>query len=234
MRRVPYIALRAEERAAIERCREIADGTIRDISSTAPSNQMSGWNGVWLVFQAVLVPLLGLFLNDQTVVDARASTEACQTQVEIAMMVLARMQPWSPTAKRTLDVVSRIYEASKRGPDMVSDASGVSSTGYPVDGQGGFPGLIPGSFADNSLPIEAALPQAYLEDPLNHMWDYLSWSDNSLWPGLSDFEGTGDLMPLNLGVPEKTPGENNSASANLFEMQDSSSKYYVNPSMSFY
>lgn len=221
MRRVPYIALRSEERTAIEKCREIADMTIHDISATTKQNQMSGWNGVWLVFQAVMVPILGLFLNDSTSNDARASTGSCQTQVEIAMLALARMQPWSPTAKRTLDVVSRIFQASKRGPEPVT---GALPSMYPV-GTTMSPALA--TEASSAIP-EGGLPDAFahpfIDDAAGqNLWDYLSWSDNSLWPGLADFEGTGDLLF----------GQEKDANAGLFENIPDPA-YLANSSMSFY
>lgn len=206
MRRVPYIALRSEERSAIEKCREIADLTIQDISATSRPNQMSGWNGVWLISQAVMVPILGLFLDDRFG-DARASVESCQNQVEIAMLALARMQPWSPTAKRTFEVVSRLFDASKRG-DTGSENHPPGSS-YPegvVDDMPGFPSecsTINGAVTDSFTP-------SLLDGSGQDLWDYLSWSDNSLAPGLADFESTGDLMRRqdkngHLGLPEDMP-----------------------------
>lgn len=220
MRRIPYIALQPEERTAIERCREIADTTIHDVSANTKQNQMSGWNGVWRLFQAVMVPILGLFLDDDTAGDPRASTGSCQTQIEIAMLTLARMQPWSPTAKRTLDVVSRIFEASKRDPDSANHS--LPST-QPA-GTGIRPGLP--TEQDNGID-EGELPDGFADPILDdavgdNLWDYLSCSDNSLWPALADFEGTGDL----------TFGQDKEEHGGLFEnMPDPG--YFANPSILF-
>lgn len=214
MRRVPYIALRSEERSAIEKCREIAEITIHDISSTTRQNQMLGWNGVWLLFQAVMVPILGLFLSDNSG-DNRASVESCRNQVEIAMFALARMQPWSPTAKRTLDVVSRLLDASQRG-DLPGENNPPAN--YPVEGVDIIPDLPEGPTICN--PVDPFNYPFFDDAAGQNLWDYLSWGDNSLWPGLADFESTGDMA----FAQEKSSG--------MFDLPDSS--YLVNSSMDLF
>ncbi|KAF9895210.1 hypothetical protein FE257_000112 [Aspergillus nanangensis] len=239
LRRVPYIALRSEERSAIEKCRDIAEETIRDISSMAQSHQMSGWNAVWLIFQATMVPLLGLYMNDSTNNDPRAAMESCQAQVETTMLLLARLQPWSPTAKRTLDAVSRIFEASKRGPDMVSD-TGLASGECPTSREGQAPGLVPGilpSQLEYSRGVMGTGENGFV-DPLappfiddtagQHLWDFLSWSDNSLWPGVTELDCSVDEALL---VPEEKMKFGNSA---IFGNSMGESAYYVNSSLPFY
>lgn len=209
MRRIPYVALRSEERTAIEKCRALAEETIRDISTTGQLNQMSGWHGVWLLFQAVMIPLLGLFLKDSTVNDSRASVESCQAQVEQAMLVLARFQPWSPTAKRTLDVVSRIYDASKRGRETSVTEPAVNGTSSETAFAGAIPPGIPAHPHADLNRGNTMMPQAqdrlpepsttihYMDDFINeNMWDYLSWSDNSLWPNLPDSESWMEVMAV--------------------------------------
>ena len=239
MRRVPYIALRSEERTSIERCREIAQATISDISSTAQSHGMSGWNAVWLLFQATMVPLLGLFLNDNTTSDPRASIESCQGQVEMAMLILARLQPWSPTAKRTLDAVARIFEASKRGSEMNGDSmNGQYAT--PRDSiMSGVapPAILPSQnelsrnvMVANEVSFTDPFAPSFMDDSAGQqLWDFLSWSDSNLWPGIADL----DCSPeTNLFGEEKhLPKYGNSASA-FFGMTDSS--YYPNPPLAFY
>lgn len=218
MRRIPYVAIRSEERSAIEKCRAVADETIRDISSATRLNQMSGWNAVWFVFQAAMVPLLGLFIADNTAIDANATVDACRTQVEIAMIALARMEAWSPTAKRTLEVVSRIFEASKRGPDTGdnSSTSNSSSIGVrTVDAKthtGPFtrpthtipssiqsaPDLGRGPAINNEQIFHHGLnPNPFVDDPTTqNMWDYITWSDSNLWPGFADFQVRNDGLTI--------------------------------------
>lgn len=214
MRRIPYVALRSEERTAIEKCRALAEETIRDISATGRPNQMSGWHGVWLLFQAVMIPLLGLFLKDSTVNDPRASVESCQAQVELAMLVLARLRPWSPTAKRTLDVVYRIYDASKRGPEIpTTEPNNAVNSTHATSLENAFaagsmpPGPQAPSHSDFNRGSMAQQPHGgfpeasttihYMDDSINqNMWDYLSWSDNSIWPNLPDSESWMEVMAV--------------------------------------
>jgi hypothetical protein len=105
--------LSEERRAAIEVCRDVTADLITDIASTWQSQKpcmMSGWNATWILYQAVMVPLLSLFSDplDPSVV------ERSRHQVEVTMNALTDLQHWSSTAKRSLEVVSRIYEASRR------------------------------------------------------------------------------------------------------------------------
>lgn len=212
MRRVPYIALRLEERIAIEKCREVAELSIQNIAATAQLNQLCGWNAVWWTFQASMVPLIGLFLNDGTVDDPRASIESCQTQVETAMMTLARMQSFGHTAKRSLDALSCMYEASKRGQNVPAPDSSVGalsdsysagrdmSLSFPPSepGRGGMP------MSENGFLDPLATP--FTDDSGGqYLWEYLSWSDNNLWPGIiTDIDGRNDAMAL-LTPDEKGP-----------------------------
>ncbi len=203
MRRVPYIALRSEERSAIERCREIAETAISDISAAAKTPQMVGWNAVWFLFQSTMVPLLGLFINDSTVTDARATTEACQTQVQDALLVFARLQQASPTARKTLDAVSRIFEASKRGSGMVAETSSINSANLsPTSREASLimaPGVLPsqgefgrGFMITHENGFTDPFPPSTIDDPSGqYLWDFLSWSDSNLVP-MADMDSIND------------------------------------------
>ncbi|KAJ5304470.1 uncharacterized protein N7443_004130 [Penicillium atrosanguineum] len=129
IRRIPCFALPESELSSIRKCRRYAKETIEDIVATPLINQSTGWNGVWLLLQAVCVPLLGCFLADATTDDPHASLESCHSQVKIAIEFLVRMKTWSPTATRTLLVISRILSASEKAraklssrPPILSDA----------------------------------------------------------------------------------------------------------------
>ncbi|BCS23200.1 putative C6 transcription factor [Aspergillus puulaauensis] len=203
MRRVPYIALRSEERSAIERCREIAETAISDISAAAKTPQMVGWNAVWFLFQSTMVPLLGLFINDSTVTDPRATTEACQAQVQDALLVFARLQQASPTARKTLDAVSRIFEASKRGSGMVAEVGSNNSANLsPTSREASLimaPGVLPsqGDFGRGFMVTHESgftdpFPPSTIDDPSGqYLWDFLSWSDSNLVP-MADMDSIND------------------------------------------
>ncbi|KAJ5100035.1 hypothetical protein N7532_007036 [Penicillium argentinense] len=75
-RRIPSIALQEDERFSIEQCRILTKETNRDFAAISRVNQVIGWNGVWLLFQAVSVPLLGCFLSDQSMADPQAAMES--------------------------------------------------------------------------------------------------------------------------------------------------------------
>ncbi|EAW10989.1 putative C6 transcription factor [Aspergillus clavatus NRRL 1] len=240
MRRVPNIALRSEERTAIERCREIAEATIQDISSTVRSHQMSGWNAVWLVFQATMVPLLGLFLNDPTASDPRASFQSCQSQVETAMLLLARLQPWSRTAKRTLEAVSRILEASKRGSDMGGAPNGVSGGNLP-DRESLVSGMMPGNAlaqTDSGRSVGIANDgsmmdpmAAFMDDSAGQqLWDFLSWSDSTIWPGFAEADNANEMS---FAQDEKNAKYGSNAPG-FFGSPMTDSTYYMNSSVPFY
>ena len=196
MRRIPYVALRAEERAAIGKCRIVADETIRDISSATRLNQMSGWNAVWFIFQATLVPLLGLFIADSTATEPTATIDSCRTQVEIAMIALARMESWSPTAKRTLEAVSRIFNASQRIREDASTNS-IATPGSRVRTSSGqstqaptLPSLSTSSqdlknsvFMDDVTFQNVGTVTTPIIEGSTTMWDYLTWSDSNTFYG---------------------------------------------------
>jgi hypothetical protein len=159
-----------------------------------------------------MVPLVGLFLNDPTVDDPRASVESCQAQVETAMMTLARMQSVGHTAKRSLDAISRIYEASKRGQGLTNpDASGVLAGSFPA-GRDMSTLFSPAEPARTTMPMTDSGFLDPLTTPFEndsggqYLWEYLSWSDNNLWPGIAaDIDGRHDAMTLLTPEHEKGP-----------------------------
>lgn len=131
LRQAPYASMSAEEKVAIGKCRVIAAQTIADIDSTCRRDDLvAGWNGVWLMYQAVVVPLVSLFSylsSPRAYANAegpgRSSTDGMiggdedadrwRTQIETAMTFFERMQRFSVAAKKSKDVVKRLYDASK-------------------------------------------------------------------------------------------------------------------------
>ncbi|KAK8051387.1 fungal-specific transcription factor domain-containing protein [Apiospora rasikravindrae] len=100
--------------AAIEACRDLAKQTIEDIAREWTRNQMSGWNAVWFLYQAAMIPLVSIFWqwDSPRVVD-------WQKQIETILELLDSMQDWSLAARRSREVVWRMYEASRQlEPDL--------------------------------------------------------------------------------------------------------------------
>lgn len=101
-----------EELAAVAKCRAIAKQSIEDIAREWTPNQMLGWNGVWFMYQASMIPLVSMFWeswNPQLVRD-------CQNQIEIVLEAFEGMSDWSLAARRSREVLVKMYEASKRPP----------------------------------------------------------------------------------------------------------------------
>jgi len=112
-KQMTWETLSPEKKGAIERCREVCDDLINDIAATwrgQKACQMSGWNATWLLYQAAMVPLLSLYSDPFDLPVVRLSRH----QVEIAMQVMRDLQGWSTTARRSLEVITRLYEASGR------------------------------------------------------------------------------------------------------------------------
>lgn len=175
MRRIPYDSLPIEKKSAIESCREIAAELINDLAANWRGHkpcQMSGWNATWLLYQTAMVPLLSLFSDPQD----RTTVESSRRQVELTLFILNDLRGWSATAFRSFEVVSRIYEASKRLYDGQGDLQPI-----PLDTDNG---LIPNSFAF-PRPSFIDLNVDNEEMFMDNMFDSLNWStgwDNLDYP----------------------------------------------------
>ncbi|KAK4165169.1 lactose regulatory protein LAC9 [Cladorrhinum sp. PSN259] len=94
--------------AAIETCRELAAQTIEDIAREWTRNQMSGWNAVWFLYQAAMVPLVSVFWQWGS-----PRVPEWLKQIEAVLDLLEVMEEWSLAARRSREVVWRMYEASR-------------------------------------------------------------------------------------------------------------------------
>ncbi|KAK9350740.1 fungal-specific transcription factor domain-containing protein [Lipomyces doorenjongii] len=116
MCRMPFEKCSEDMRAAIVTCREVAKETVYDIESTwkghKPS-QVTGWNATWLLYQASMVPLLTLLSEGHDDV----ISDSCHRQIKQSLATLEDMIYYSPTAVRSLEVVSTIYEICKDRSD---------------------------------------------------------------------------------------------------------------------
>ncbi|KAK2033625.1 fungal-specific transcription factor domain-containing protein [Colletotrichum zoysiae] len=108
---------------AIETCRELAKHTIEDIAREWTRNQMSGWNAVWFIYQAAMIPLVSVFWEWDS-----PRVPDWHQQIETILDLLEAMEDWSLAAKRSREVVWRMYEASRQ-PSMRSESplQGMSS-----------------------------------------------------------------------------------------------------------
>jgi len=94
---------------AVAKVRAIAQQTIEDIAHEWTRNQMLGWNGVWFMYQAAMIPLVSMFWESWNTQLVRQ----CQQQLEIVLDALEGMSDWSLAARRSREVINKMYEASK-------------------------------------------------------------------------------------------------------------------------
>lgn len=93
---------------AVDRCRELALRNIEDISNDWERHQMSGWNGVWMMYQATMIPLLSILWQPHS-----PSVPEWHRQVEVTLGVLDVMEEWSLSAARSREVIRRIHDATR-------------------------------------------------------------------------------------------------------------------------
>ena len=96
---------------AVETCRDLARRTIEDISKEWSRNQMSGWNGAWFLYQAAMIPLVSICWQCNS-----ESAHGWRKQIETILELLDIMEDWSLAARRSREVVSRMYEATRQPP----------------------------------------------------------------------------------------------------------------------
>ncbi|KAF2816058.1 uncharacterized protein BDZ99DRAFT_406510 [Mytilinidion resinicola] len=109
LRRTPFVALSAEEKVAVGKCRLIAAKTIEDMAAECSNDLISGWNACWFAFQASMVPLISLFSDASNSDDI----DKWRATVETALSFFARITPYSIAARRSADAVSKLYDAYK-------------------------------------------------------------------------------------------------------------------------
>ncbi|KAF5651408.1 thiamine repressible s regulatory thi1 [Fusarium tjaetaba] len=95
------------DHSAIEKCQELSKKAIEDVAKTWLSHQMSGWNAVWFLYQAAMIPLLSMLWKPQS-----AAVPEWRSQVQTALRLFEEMQDWSLTARCSKGVVSQIFETS--------------------------------------------------------------------------------------------------------------------------
>ncbi|KAL7947769.1 fungal-specific transcription factor domain-containing protein [Trichoderma barbatum] len=160
--------------AAVEICQGAARETVDSISKGWMRQQMSGWNAVWFLYQAAMIPLVSLLWQPDN-----PSVTQWRAQIETTLELFTAMKDWSLTARRSRDVVSRLLEASTQ----ISNARQGSGPhdpslqkGGPSDDAGGFWGdqgadaLAPTSY--NAGDIVNMLDQDW---PWNMEMDGLVW-----------------------------------------------------------
>ncbi|KAK6412654.1 hypothetical protein LTR95_017946 [Oleoguttula sp. CCFEE 5521] len=203
LRRAPYSSLTAEEKVAVARCRLIAGQSIADIDATCAQELIAGWNAVWMMFQAVMVPLVSLFarLSATSMYDSPANNDSTtaptgndededkwRAQIEQAMAFFDRMRPWSVAAKKSKDVVERLYEASKHINDyntQLQRTQTFSQAGFsPASQVTSLDSSISRSFASPGLTISMP-PQMHFDNTPTPLGNHPGLNGNNGMWGLS-------------------------------------------------
>lgn len=159
---------REEELIAVQKCRSIARQTIEDIAHEWTPNQMLGWNAVWFLYQASMIPLVSIFWEPWNT----AQASDCQTQIEVVLEAFEGMTDWSLAARRSREVLLKMYEATKQ-PIAQQQPSPVSSGG------GGGGGMM---HADQMSQMEMMEQDGLLMLDHDGVWDL----DGMLWANLPD------------------------------------------------
>lgn len=113
--------------AAVETCRELAKHTIDDIAREWTRNQMQGWNAAWFLYQAAMVPLVSVFWQWNS-----PRVPEWNKQIETVIELLDAMEDWSLAARRSREVVWRMYEASRTIAHTRSEASSAAAAAAPL------------------------------------------------------------------------------------------------------
>ncbi|QSZ34317.1 hypothetical protein DSL72_005908 [Monilinia vaccinii-corymbosi] len=182
------ISSNKEELAAVRTCRSIARETIEDISGAWAPNQMLGWNGVWFMYQASMIPLVSIFWESWNVNLVRD----WQAQIEIVLEAFDRMADWSLAARRSREVVNKMYEASKR-PSTRQPSPGLDHISDDVHRMGGIDGR---QYMDREMlqQVEMMGEEQLMMLDNGGIWDL----DGMLWGNLPDGLDTpyDGLLPL--------------------------------------
>ncbi|PVH77333.1 hypothetical protein DL98DRAFT_517423 [Cadophora sp. DSE1049] len=90
-RQLPFNNLGSEEQDVVRQCRNIAAESIFAIQVEWRPNKMCGWNAVWFLFQACLVPLMALAVESEQ----HEEYMKWQEQVVLVIELCDMMNRWS-------------------------------------------------------------------------------------------------------------------------------------------
>lgn len=228
LRRTTFASMKAEERIAISRCRVIAGQAIADIIESCQDHLIAGWNAVWLMYQACMVPLVSLFSvltlppssvsngspyanagDDSGVMPSGSDddVELWKAEIEKALVFFKKMERWSVAAKKSGDVVQRLYDATKyvsqhgrqvqetAGDQLTSPAPGREFLAGPFDPNDS--GIMPQHYgADWTTGWGMNLNQ---EATVDDFWNDMMWdsfpNDATIVDDQTDWWNAGEQWP---------------------------------------
>lgn len=168
------LPIEEQDVVAVENCLNAAREIIDSVSKGWTRQQMSGWNAVWFLYQAAMIPLVAILWqpDNPSVVHWRA-------QIESILELFEAMQDWSLTARRSRDVVSRLLEASSQ----ISNATPGTDPHTSSLQRGGPSGEVGGFWGSEGA--DATLPSGYstgdIVDMLDQDWPWNMEVDGLAW-----------------------------------------------------
>ncbi|KAL6795029.1 fungal-specific transcription factor domain-containing protein [Trichoderma sp. SZMC 28012] len=166
--------------ASVEICQGAARETVDSVSKGWMRQQMSGWNAVWFLYQAAMIPLVSILWQPDN-----PSVAQWQAQIEMTLELFTAMKDWSLTARRSRDVVSRLLEATSQ----ISNARQRSGLPDPGLQKGGPSDEAAGFWGDQGADALAATNYS--------TGDIVNMLDQD-WPWNMDMDGLvwGQQIPL--------------------------------------
>jgi hypothetical protein len=187
--RVPETDLLEQDRYAIQKCRILAGQAITTIDRTCQENLISGWNGVWLTYQAVMVPILSLAAlstgeraaSDEdcraTSSDQALSSDECEweAQIQTAIGIFDKMSSFSLAAVKSKIVVQQLLHACKRIKPHGSNAPPVHQSQVRPEHDGSV-----GVFQESLDTTDFSALEFDAQDPsMDFLWDDMAWESVS-------------------------------------------------------
>lgn len=116
LRRLPFIALSEEEQIVVAKCRKLAAQTIEDIDLACPNDVIANWNAVWMMYQAVMVPMVSLSLHNSLWrtsgirAAAEEEVEGWRRQIHTAIAFFSRKD--LSLSRKCKNMLQKLYDAN--------------------------------------------------------------------------------------------------------------------------
>lgn len=189
--RVPEANLSEQDIYAIRKCRMLAGQAITTIDQTCQDSLIAGWNAVWLMYQAVMVPLISLstlYTGSKTpsgeatasgVMESEARDQATEweAQIKTAIRLFDRMSSYSLAATRSKVVIESMLQACKDLSPGQSNASS-ESRHFPAEQSGGIVGDFHQSSSANNFGT-GVLDFDFQDPDMGFSWDDMAWESTS-------------------------------------------------------
>jgi len=187
--RVPEANLSEQDIYAIRKCRVLAGQAIMTIDQTCQDTLIAGWNAVWLMYQAVMVPLISLstlYTSPKAAPDGSSTTTTVtcdsggealewQAQVQTAIGLFDRMSQYSLAAARSKIVVEQMLQACKDMGSINSNQGAAQQEPAPDNN-----GNMASDFHSSLNNFNEGMLDFDLQDPdMGFLWDDMAWESTS-------------------------------------------------------